>query len=203
MARGTPSKWRKCGRRAPALPTEGVAAMLRARPRAVEDEVPLAVDDEEIAARDLDRQKPVSKHVEALHGGENADDPRVDVADRDHQRDRQRVAEVRLVDLGHVRLPDTAHAEVPVTKRVASTVDLRRVGRGRPDDPRPIREEDPVHLGEAFVELAQMYDRLPRVLMLDTFAEPEASRIGLQDVQVALFSGLDRGGDAPGERVLC
>ena len=47
-----------------------------------------------------------------------------------------------------------------------------------------------------------MYDRLPRVLMLDTFAEPEASRIGLQDVQVALLSGLDRGGDAPGEGVL-
>ena len=67
---------------------EVVAEMLRPRPRAVEDEATLAVDDEEIAARDLDRQKPVPQHVKALHGGENADDPRVDVADRYHQRDR-------------------------------------------------------------------------------------------------------------------
>ena len=62
--------------------------MLGARPRAVEYELALAVDDEEVAARDLDRQKPVPQHVKALHGGENADDPRVDVADRYHQRDR-------------------------------------------------------------------------------------------------------------------
>src|SRR5258707_14383811 len=112
------------------------------------------------------------------------------------------MAEVRLVDVGHVRLPGTAHAEVPVTKRVATTVDLRRVGRGRPDDPRPIGEEHSVHFGEAFVELAQVHDRLPCVPVPDTLAEPEAPRIGLQDVEVAVLSGFDRGGDAPGNGVL-
>ena len=112
------------------------------------------------------------------------------------------MAEIRRVHVGHVRLPGTAHAEIPVTRRVTSTVDLRRVGLGCPDDPRPIGEEDSVHFGEALVELAQVHDRLPRVPILDTFAEPEARRVGLQNVEIAVLSGLDRGGDAPGDGVL-
>ena len=97
---------------------------------------------------------------------------------------------VQLVaDAGHRQLGD----DVPV---------LRRVGLGCPDDPRPIGEEDSVHFGEALVELAQVHDRLPRVPILDTFAEPEAPRVGLQNVEIAVLSGLDRGGDAPGDGVL-
>ena len=179
-----------------------IAEVLHADPRAVEDELALAVDDEEVAARDLDRQEPFAQHVQALHGGNNADDLVVDIADRHDQRHRQSVPTIGLVDLGHIGLPVTAHAVVPVTKRVTSAEDLWRFGLGGPDDSRPIGEEDAVELGERLMELPQVDERFSPVLTFDTLAEPEPPRIGSQDVEIALLSCLDRGGDAPCDGVV-
>src|SRR5712691_9791167 len=179
-----------------------VRHVLGAGPRAVIHELPLTVDDEDVAARDLDRQQRCAQRVQALHRGDDADDLAVDVADRHRERHRRRVPEVGLVHLGHVRLPGLADAAVPVPEGIAPAVNLRALRLGRPHDPGGIGEEDAVEFREALTELAQMEQRLLPVPLFDAFAEPEASRIGAQHVEISLLSRLDRRRDAAGNRIV-
>ena len=76
-----------------------VGHVLGAGPRAVIHELPLTVDDEDVAAGDLDRQQPCAERVQALHRDDDADDRPVDVADGHGERHRRRVAEVGLIHL--------------------------------------------------------------------------------------------------------
>ena len=179
-----------------------VRQMLHADSRAMEYELALAIHDEDIAARDLDRQQPSAQHVETLDGREDPDDPSVTIVNRHGEGHRRGVANVRLVDLGHVRLPGRADPAVPVPEGIAATVDLRRLRLGHPYVAGRIGEEHTVELREHLMQLAQVDQRFLRVQVLDALAEAEAPRVGAQNVEVPLFASLDRRGDATGNGVV-
>ena len=142
----------------------------------MEYELPLTIDDNEVAVRDLDGQQPFPECVQALHGGENADDLLIDVADRDDKCHCERMAEIGLVDLRHVGLPAAAHPLVPVSERVATAVDLGPFRLGRPNDSGWIGEKYTIELRKSLVQLAQMDQGFPPVSELDALAEPETAR---------------------------
>ena len=52
------------------------------------------------------------------------------------------------------------------------------------------------------MELTQMEQRLRAVPLFDAFAEPEASRIGAQYVEISLLSRFDRRRDAAGDGIV-
>jgi len=109
------------------------------------------------------------------------------------------VRDVGLKHLGHVRLPGLTHAAVPVTEGIAPAVSLRDLRLGGPQDPVGIGEENAVEVREALTKLAQMDQRLFPVPIFDALAEPEASCIGAQNVEVSLLSRLDRRRDTAGD----
>ena len=179
-----------------------VREVLRAHPRAVEDELALTVDDEHVAARDLDREQPSAQHIEALDGGDDPDDPSVDVVNWHRECHGRCVADVRLVDLGHVGLPGRAHPTVPVAEGIAAAVDLRRLGFRDPHGAGRIGEEHAVELREVLMQLAQVDQRFLRIELFDALAEPEAPRVRAQHVEVARLAGFDGRRDAPGNGVV-
>ena len=91
---------------------------------------------------------------------------------------RRCVADVGLVDLGHVRLPGRADSAVPVPEGIAAPVDLRRLRLGRPHDAGWVGEEHSVELREGLMQLAQMDQRFFRIEAFDALTETEAPGIG-------------------------